>query len=89
MGTFSPDVLGHGRWTGVEEGARAFIRKWRKLTVQLITKCHEASPNFMAFLELMTVSDQACLSSRRCVQPPRPYGFRLPWASFFVQPMIL
>lgn len=43
------------------EGAQAFIRKWRKLTVQLIRKCHEASPNFMAFLELMTVSSQACL----------------------------
>lgn len=89
MGTFSPDVFSHGTWAGVEEGAQALIRKWRKLSVQLIRKCYEASPNFTALLELMAVSDQACLSSCRCVRPPRPYGFRLPWASFFVQPMIL
>jgi hypothetical protein len=83
-GTFSPDVLGRGRARREQEGAQGFIRKWRKLTAQLIRKCHEPSPNFMAFLELMTASNQACLFSCRCVQPPSPYGFWLHWTSFFV-----
>lgn len=46
----------------VEEGARAFIGKWRKFSAQLIRKCHEANPHFMAFLELMTASSQPARS---------------------------
>jgi hypothetical protein len=88
LGNFSPGVLGHeGERQGRERGgggAPAFIGKWRKLTTQLIRKCHEASPNFMAFLELMTASNWACPLPCRCVQPPGPYGFWLPRASFFV-----
>ena len=88
-GNLLPRCRGSWETDGVGEGAQAFIRKWRKLRAQLIRKCREASQSFMTLLELMMVSEQACLFPRRCVQPSRPYGFRLHWAPCFVQPMIL